>query len=124
MSEWFTTEGADETAAGEAQERLLLAWPDAPLANLEVCQMILETAQDQVLAYAPAQPVAVEGEPAPAPSVRLVYAQLSQAKNLWEAGRVSSDGNIGEGGYTFTPRPLDKTIRQIIRPTQGRPHVL
>lgn len=120
MSEWFTAD-EDDT---EAQERLLLAWPDAPLANLEVCQMILETAREQVIAYAPTPAPVEEGEPIPDPPVRLVYAQLQQARNLWEAGRVASDGTIGVEGYSFTPRPLDKTIRSIIRPVQGRPHVL
>lgn len=50
---------------------------------------------------------------------RYVYAQLQQAQNLWNAGRASGDGNVGAEGYTFQPRPLDKTIRQIIRPTTG-----
>ena len=53
-----------------------------------------------------------------------ILAQLRQAENLWNAGRVNSAGDVGVEGYTFTPRPLDKTIRQIIRPVDGKPHVL
>jgi hypothetical protein len=39
--------------------------------------------------------------------------------NLWNAGSVSPSGDIGPESYSFTPRPLDKTIRGIIRPTTG-----
>ena len=55
---------------------------------------------------------------------RYVYAQLQQAQNLWNAGRVAPTGDLGDGGFSFTPRPLDKTIRQIIRPVDGKPHAL
>ena len=119
MVAWFSV------VDGAAQTRLAAAWDDAPLANLETCGMLLEIARAQVWAYAPESEdddglaVAI-----PATSVsRLVYAQLEQAKNLWNAGRVTSSGDIGGTGYTFTPRPLDKTIRGIIRPIEGRPDV-
>lgn len=52
---------------------------------------------------------------------RYVLAQLQQTINLWNAGRVTQDGTLGDGGYVFTPRPLDKTIRGMIRPPIGRP---
>lgn len=64
---------------------------------------------------------------APAPGdipSRYAYAQLQQAMNLWAAGRADENGNIGTEGYSFQPRPLDKTIRNIIRPTSGVPSVL
>jgi hypothetical protein len=120
MAEWYTVTG------DAAQDRLLAAWPDAPLANLEVLGMILSTAQVQVIAFAPAdpEPVVVDGYIEPvAPTDQYVYAQLQQSVNLWNAGRVASDGSLGVEGYTFTPRPLDKTIRGIIRPTDGKPDV-
>lgn len=110
----------------EAQERLVGAWPDAPLENLEVCEMLLETAQEQVIAYARESDV-LDDDGGALDSIprRLIYAQLKHAENLWNAGRVSSAGDVGmDGGYTFTPRPLDKTIRGIIRPIDGRPHAL
>lgn len=50
---------------------------------------------------------------------RLVYAQLQQAQNLWNAGQANPNGDIGPDSFTFTPRPLDKTIRSIIRPSTG-----
>lgn len=120
MVTWYSVDTAPE------QERFLAAWGnnDAPIENLETCAMLLEVARDQVIAYGPAPAPLVEGEPVPDPPVRFVYAQLMQAKNLHNAGTVTSSGDLGEGGFTFTPRPLDKTIRQIIRPVNGRPHVL
>ena len=117
MVDWYTVED---------DERLVAAWPDAPISNVEVCGMILDVAKEQVLDYAPAfedlDDYEDGDEPPAEPPTRYVYAQLQQAVNLWNAGRVSSDGDTGMDGYTFTPRPLDKTIRQIIRPTSGVPN--
>lgn len=136
---WYT---ASEDQPDEV-DRLVGAWPDAPVDNLEVLGMILNTARDQVLAYAPASfPIHQAGGyltapsaiinagdgyisyPAVEPPDRYVLAQLRQAQTLWDAGRVSTTGDIGEGGFVFTPRPMDKTIKAIIRPADGKPHVL
>lgn len=123
MADWYTVED------GAAQERLLAAWPDAPLVNLEVCSLILTTAREQVEQYGP-EPVeevtVVDGYVVSATVTpdRYVYAQLRQAQTLYNAGRASGDGDVGPDGFSFTPRPLDKTIRDIIRPKDIRPHVL
>jgi len=147
MTEWYTTTGGTPEEQEAAQGRLLGEWPDAPLDRPETCEMLLEVAREQVIAYAPDPGTAeaavaavlerfglehklvdvlavLELDDLTDPPRRYVYAQLQQAVNLWNAGRVSSDGNIGDGGYVFTPRPLDKTIRQIIRPADGKPHAL
>jgi hypothetical protein len=52
-----------------------------------------------------------------------VYAQLQQAINLWNAGRTDGNGGVGAEGWSFVPRPLDKVIRNIIRPIDGKPDV-
>lgn len=111
MATWFTTDTSDEV------DRLRTAWEDAPIESMEVLGFILETAQEQVIAYAP-----VLADNAPIPN-RWVYAQLQQATNLWNAGRVTSSGEIGVETYSYTPRPLDKTIKGIIRPIDGKPDV-
>lgn len=147
MVTWFSVEGSTPAEALAAQERLVAAWPDAPVANLEVAAMILETAREQVLSYAPdpeeapelvtelldslgytATDVAavldlLQLDPPADPPRRYVYAQLGQATNLYNAGRVSTEGDVGMDSFTFTPRPLDKTIRSIIRPSKGAPSV-
>jgi hypothetical protein len=53
------------------------------------------------------------------PPARYVYAQLQQAKNLWNAGRVAATGEVGADGFSFAPRPLDRDIQRIIRPLSG-----
>ena len=118
MVTWYSAEN------GAAQDRLVKAWRDAPIENEEVCQFILDAAKDQVIAYAPALPVPVEGEPVPDPPSRYVYAQLQQAKNLLMAGSVARGGEYGDGEFSYEPRPLDKAIKNLIRPIDGKPHVL
>ena len=114
MANWYTIAEGDPVA----QDRLLAAWRDAPIENIEVCGFILDAAKDQVIAYAP---VLAEGAPVPS---RWVYAQLQQAKNLLLAGSVARGGEYGDGEFSFEPRPLDKAIKNLIRPVDGKPHVL
>lgn len=136
MTAWYSTTD---------QDRLLRAWEDAPIEDEETCGFLLETARIQVLAYAPesatlgsaveetlarfdasehlAAVLALVGADPADPPFNYVFAQLRQAQNLWNAGRVSSGGEVGVEQFTFTPRPLDKTIRGIIRPTDGKPDV-
>lgn len=111
MSTWLTSE------TPEAVDRLVGLWEDAPVENLELTEMLLDVARDQVLAFAPAAPAGSDWETEP--PARFVLAQLQQAENLWNAGRATPD--VGPEGYSFTPRPLDKTIRTIIRPVDGKP---
>lgn len=113
---WYSTD------SGGAQQRLLGVWPEAPIEQLELTAMLLEVAKGDVLECAPDPAAGQDYETAP--PTRFVLAQLRQAQALWDAGRVDSDGNIGEGTFTFTPRPLDKAIRKTIRPANGKPHVL
>lgn len=110
-STWYNV----DTPAAVA--RIEGVWDDAPTDNLDFCDLIFETAREQVIAYAPTP---AEGETYPR---RMVYAQLQQARNLWLAGRTDANGDMG-GDFSFTPRPLDKTIRTIIRPIQGAVSVL
>lgn len=144
MADWFTFDLEDEAAI----ERLVLAWRDAPIENPEVCGFLLEVAREQVIAFAPSPGTAASavtavlerfglehhmvdvlavlelGDDIANPPSRYVFAQLRQASNLWDAGRATASGEVGAEGFMFTPRPLDKTIRSIIRPIDGKPHVL
>lgn len=135
MSAWYTAIDA------EAQGRVLRGWPGAPIEDEETLAFVLDTAKLQVLTYAP-EPVTLVaqleailhqhglsarlGEVAELlnidetdPPFNYVFAQLQQAKNLWAAGRADENGDIGTEGYSFVPRPLDKTIKNIIRPVGG-----
>lgn len=114
MAVWYRSD------TPEAQERLASVWSDAPIENEEICGMLLEVAESQVLAYAPAVDTVDEQLALyENPPTRYVYAQLLQAQRLWNAGRADENGSVGTEGFSFTPRPLDKTIRGIIRPLRG-----
>lgn len=124
MADWYTVDNG-----GLADERLLAAWRDAPVENQEVCGFILEAARDQVIAYAPElteTTTIVDGylTTTVVLPTRYVYAQLQQAKNLLMAGSVARGGEYGDGEFSYEPRPLDKAIKNLIRPVDGKPHVL
>jgi len=138
MADWYTGTGDDGP-------RLYDAWSDAPIDNPELCGFLMETARLQVLAYAPQDEPAEEvsylldelgypastitavlellGEDLPDVPQRYVFAQLQQAKNLYNAGRIVGD-QVGPDGFAFVPRPLSKEIQRIIRPQSGGTHVL
>lgn len=122
MTDWYTFPEEDT----DAQERLIGAWPDAPTSDTERLSMLLDVAKGDVWAWAP-ESEDDDGNPVDPPAtdvpVRLVLAQLQQVRNLWNAGRTDSNGETGMDGFTFTPRPLDKTIRAMIRPKAGVPYV-
>jgi hypothetical protein len=122
---WHTVLNPDGTQNNEGVARLTAAaaWPGAPIEDLETLEDLLDTAREQVIAYAPTRGVTADGQPAPLPR-RYYLAQVRQAQNLWNAGQVSSSGEVGEGQFVFTPRPMDKTIKSMIRPADGKPHVL
>lgn len=137
MTEWFSV------STSAAQERLVAAWDSAPVENEELCSFLADVSRTQVVAYAaeddaPALQVAelldglgitstvinevlelLEFEEDPEPPARYVFAQLQQMKNLYNAAEASPMGEMGPDSYSFVPRPLDKTIRQMIRPTTG-----
>lgn len=118
MSTWYTA------ATPEQQHRIKAAWRDAPVQNVELLGMLLDVARDQVEAFAPAPAPLAPEEPVPGPPPRYVLAQLMQVRNLWNAGRVTGDGEVGPEGFTFRPYPLDNTIKAVIRPIDWKPHVL
>lgn len=124
MAEWYGV--ADE----EAQQRVLGAWKDAPLDNLEVCSMILATAREQVLACAPEPPedslAVIDGVLTNTFVIpeSYVYAQRLVAMKTWQSEQANAGGDVSAEGFTFTPYQRDRLIREIIRPKDGKPHVL
>lgn len=121
MADWYTT------VSEEALERLLGEWPDAPEEYEETLDFLLDTARTQVIAYAQGTPedeilddyqlLDEDGEVVTDIPKRLVYAQLAQTQALWRLGQTPATGDAGvDGGFTYTPMRLSKTIQQIIRP--------
>ncbi|WP_295824189.1 hypothetical protein [uncultured Microbacterium sp.] len=95
---WYT---ADDAAA---QSRVVGAWKDAPLANLEVLGMLLDIAREQVLEYAPALDTEV-GDVVPG---ALTVARRNLAKN---PSATSLTGFSRAGGGTATiVQAIDDTV--------------
>ena len=92
-------------------------WVDAETISDDLLDMLLDVARDQVIVYAPCL-----ADPDVIPT-RYAYGQLRQTQNLWNAGRVDGDGQVGDGGFVFRPHPLDWHVKQILRPRHGRPRV-
>lgn len=100
-------------------------WVDAPGDpddDPDMLAELLEVARVQVEAYAPALPAPTEGEPVDVPA-NYRYAQLMQARNIWNASIVSPGGDLGEADFAITPHPLDWTVKQMIRPKRAIPVV-
>jgi len=102
----------------EGVDRLRAAWTDAPTENEELLSMLLEVAREQVLQWAPA-PAEDEDYSVMAPAA-YVLAQLNQAANLWNAGRLAAQAD-GAEGFRFTPRMIEKATLKMIRPDEGVP---
>lgn len=118
MSIWYSVD------TPEAVERFTDAWGGIDAPTDETGAMLLEIAKGDVLAYAPEADVELGEDWELNPPSRFVFAQLQQAKNPWNAGRAQDDSTAGTEGYSFVPRPLDKTIKALIRPKEGVPYVV
>lgn len=76
---------------------------------------LLDIAREQVEAYAPS------AERTGVPR-NFRQAQLLQARSLWNVSKSNTGSEIGsDAGFTIYIRPLDSTVRQLIRPTRGVP---
>ena len=111
MADWYTVE--------EAREE----WVDAPISDGvdedALLTQLLAVAQDAVIAYAPAVEEALTDIP-----VGYRHAQLMQARNVWNSGKVSTSGDFDGGTYGLSAGfPLDWQVRQLIRPKTGRPWI-
>lgn len=89
-------------------------WDGAPKDDARL-YTLLETARTQCLAYAPATVIIPSHYRA---------AQVLQARNIWNASRIDPGASqMNADGFTVTVYPLDWTVRQMLRPIQGRPVV-
>lgn len=85
-------------------------WRDAPDSDAALYR-VLEVTKDQILAFA--------GDPEFSVPANYVQAQRMQARNIWNAAKTDPSGNLGDGQYAVRPYPMDKFIRQILRPMSG-----
>lgn len=113
-------------------------WPDA-LVSDEWLTSILETAQEQILEYAPASltskldtlnlPIALtstdpytESDDSAAFPPRIRSALLMQAREIWRAAEREGDV-LGVGEYTVRASDMTTTVRKILRPRRAYPIV-
>jgi hypothetical protein len=90
-------------------------WRDAPGFDAWLYEL-LWTARNDVLAYAPALAASQR------PPLNYRRAQIMQARNLWNAGKVDpASGGMGEDTFVLRPFPLDWTIKQTLRPKRAIP---
>ncbi|MET0725927.1 MAG: hypothetical protein ABWY36_06220 [Leifsonia sp.] len=92
-------------------------WRDAPGFDAWLYEL-LWTAKQDVIAYAPA--LAEDARP----PINYRRAQLMQARNLWNAGKVDpASGGDGDDTFVLRPFPLDWTVKQVLRPKRAIPTV-
>lgn len=92
-------------------------WRNAPGYDAWLYE-ILWVARENVLAYAPKL---AEGQ---RPPINYLRAQIMQARNLWNAGKVDpASGGEGEDSFIMRPYPLDWMVKQVLRPARAVPVV-
>lgn len=92
-------------------------WRDAPGFDAWLYEL-LWTARNDVLAFAPALTAGQR------PPLNYRRAQLMQARNLWNAGKVDpASGGMGDDTFVLRPFPLDWTIKQVLRPKRAVPTI-
>lgn len=97
-------------------------WRDAPLDD-DTLAGLLSAAYEECVAYAPALPLDVAG--LPIVGARHRQAQVMQARATLRSF-LAGGGNvdeIGGEGFTVTVFPLDRTVRQKLRPRVGKPRL-
>lgn len=91
-------------------------WADARTMDAEQLDTLLAAAQEQAEAFAP---VLAEGAAVPE---RYTLAVIAQARELYAAARRDGDV-IAVDAYAIRARPLTATVKQLLRPSRGRPGV-
>lgn len=87
---------------------------DVPLDD-DVLTSLLQAAYELCSAYAP------QVVPSPLPE-RWKLAQMTQAKNMWDADRESGDG-LGPDGFAIRVFPMDWKVKNLLRPKRGLGYV-
>lgn len=87
-------------------------WPDAP--DGATLTAVLDSAQEQCAAFAPAPVLDAGGLPI-IPN-RWKIALIMQARAIWRGLLAGSNDQIGPDGITVTVYPMDRTVKALLRP--------
>jgi hypothetical protein len=105
-------------AAFHDSDSIVAEWPEAASIVSAQLQDLLDVAAEQCITYAPL----AEGENVADVPDRYRLAQKLQAQALFRASQVQGDQDTeGMQGYTVTVRPMDWTVRNLLRPARGIP---
>jgi hypothetical protein len=108
--------GSASAGSGWADiEDAQLIWANAGEMNPELLQHLLDVAQEQCEAYAPALG---EGDPVPA---RYKQAVIDQARDTWQNSERDGDALGYDGEFTIRVRPLADTVKALLRPPRAVP---
>lgn len=104
------------TWASAEQARAI--WPDAPTgtpAEDDLLARLLAAAEEVCQAYAPVLPAT---DPVPA---RYQEAVIQQARAIWS--NFERDGDVlgFDGEFTVRVRPLEPSVKLLLRPQTGKP---
>jgi hypothetical protein len=91
-------------------------WPDAESIEDVTLWAILEIVRQQVAEFG----TTLTGTAA---LDATNYAQRLQARNTWNAAKVSPAGDVGTEDFVIRPFPLDWHVKQVLRPQRGVPVV-
>jgi hypothetical protein len=90
-------------------------WPQAESIETPILWMLVDAAREQCIAYAaPTE----EGADVPE-SWRLAH--LMQVQSLWQSAKSGPGDTIGPDGLTITVYPMDRTVRNLLRPRRRVP---
>lgn len=92
-------------------------WPEAEGIDETLLDILVDAALVQCESYAPDL---AEGAAVPA-NWRL--AQLMQVQALWNSSKSGPGDQIGPEGFTVTTYPMDRTVKNLLRPKRGIPVV-
>lgn len=108
LVDWLVVVEQDDAWHNAATARF--EWDGAPTSDGTLYRL-LQTAREQVEAYGQHLPAGAR-----VPELWR-QAQLSQARNMYNATLTSGDSSYDlGGGVVITPRPLDWAVKQLIRP--------
>lgn len=92
-------------------------WPEAEGLDSDLLELLIEAAREQCVQYAPAL---VEGATV---SANWRMAHLMQIQALWNSVKAGPGDQIGAEGFTITTYPMDRTVKNLLRPKRGIPVV-
>lgn len=103
-------------ATWATREDALALWPDAIAIAEPTLDFLLEVAEQQCAAYAPASV-----NPVPE---RYTQAVVLQAREVWSAARREGTADLvgyPSTEYAIRARPLVGPVKGLLRPSKGRP---